>query len=174
MKTILVLRHGKSDWSDPHRADFDRPLAKRGRKDVPRMGEVLALFQSVPDRILSSPALRARQTAELAAEACGYRRSIYWEDLFYGGGSHDLIAALQHLPDTVERPMLIGHNPTLEETVALLLGRAGVGWNEEITIRLPTAGLVCMEADIIDWADLEPGDGTLRWLLIPKLVKAIQ
>jgi phosphohistidine phosphatase len=145
MKTILVLRHGKSDWSEPFRADFDRPLAKRGRKDAPRMGEVLALFQCVPDRILSSPALRARQTADLAAEACA-----------------------------VERPMLIGHNPTLEETVALLLGRGGVGWNEEFAIRLPTAGLVCIDAGVVDWADLEPGDGTLRWFLIPRLVKAIQ
>lgn len=174
MKTILVLRHGKSDWSDSFQADFDRPLAKRGRKDAPRMGEVLALFQCVPDRILSSPALRARQTADLAAEACGYGRSIHWEDAFYGGGSHDLIAALQRLPDAVERPMLIGHNPTLEETVALLLGRGGVGWNEEFAIRLPTAGLVCIDAGVVDWADLEPGDGTLRWFLIPRLVKAIQ
>lgn len=138
------------------------------------MGEVLALFQCVPDRILSSTALRARQTADLAAEACGYRRSIHWEDSFYGGGSHDLIAALQRLPDAVERPMLIGHNPTLEETVALLLGRGGVGWNEDFTIRLPTAGLVCIDAGAVDWADLEPGDGTLRWFLIPRLVKAIQ
>jgi phosphohistidine phosphatase len=163
MKTILVLRHAKSDWSDPYRADFDRPLAKRGLKDAPRMGEVLSLFQCVPDRILSSPALRARQTADLVAKACGYRKSIDWEDSFYGGGSHDLIAALQRLPATVERPMLIGHNPTLEETVAFLFA-----------VRIPTAGLVCIDVGVVDWADLELGDGTLRWFLIPKLVKAIQ
>lgn len=174
MKTILILRHAKSDWSVPYEADFDRPLAKRGLKDAPRMGEVLALFQCVPDRILSSPATRAEQTAKLVAGACGYQRSIHWQDSFYGGGSHDFFAALQRLPDAIERPMLIGHNPTLEETVSLLLGRGGAGWNEEYSIRLPTAGLVCIEVGISDWADLEPGDGTLRWFLIPKLVKAIQ
>lgn len=138
------------------------------------MGEVLALFQCVPDRILSSPAKRARQTTELAAGACGYRKSIHWQDSFYGGSSEDLIAALQRLPDTVERPMLVGHNPTLEETAALLLAHPGEGWNEDFSIRIPTAGLLCLDVHITDWADLEAGDGLLRWFLIPKLVKAIQ
>lgn len=174
MKTILILRHAKSDWSQPFRTDFERPLAKRGLKDAPRMGEVLDLFACVPDRILSSPALRARQTAELAVKACGYRKSIHWEDSFYGGTCEDLILALQALPDTIERPMLIGHNPTLEETVALLLARCGEDWSEEYAIRIPTAGLVCLDVGITDWADLEPGDGVLRWFLIPKLVRAIQ
>jgi phosphohistidine phosphatase len=171
---MLVLRHGKSDWGDPDKADFDRPLAPRGLKDAPRMGDVLALFQCVPDRILSSPALRARQTAELVAEACGYRRSIDWQDSFYPGSSQALLEALQNLPDSIECPMLIGHNPTLEETVTLLLGCGGEGWSGDFTVRIPTAGLVCLEVDILNWADLEPGDAVLRWFLIPKLFKAIE
>ncbi len=173
MKTILILRHGKSDWGDPGLDDFDRPLAKRGRKDAPRMGEVLAQLDHVPDKILASPAKRAKQTAELVAEACGYRKSIQWEAGFYGGGSEDLIGALRSLPNTVERAMLIGHNPTLEETVADLLDASDSGWSNGVSIRLPTAALVCLEADIFDWAELEPGDATLRWFLIPRLVKAI-
>lgn len=174
MKTILILRHAKSDWSHPFRADFDRPLAKRGLKDAPCMGEVLALCECVPDVILSSPAMRARQTAELVAKACGHRKSVNWQDSFYGGTSEDLLIALQALPDAIERPMLIGHNPTLEETVALLLTRCGEDWSEEFAIRIPTAGLVCLDVGITDWADLGPGDGILRWFLIPKLVKAVQ
>jgi phosphohistidine phosphatase len=175
MKTILLLRHAKSDWGDPSLADFDRPLAKRGRKDAPRMGEVLAHFDCVPDRILSSPARRARQTAELVAEACGYKKSIRWEDHFYGGSSIDLMAALQQLPDHIERPMLVGHNPTMEETVAMLLSAtADDEWNDHWAIRLPTAGLVCLDVDVMAWDMLEPGEAILRWYLIPKLVKAIR
>ena len=73
MKSVLILRHAKSEWGNPGQADFDRPLAKRGLEDAPRMGQVLARFNYVPDRILSSPAQRARQTAELVAQACGYQ-----------------------------------------------------------------------------------------------------
>lgn len=174
MKTILLLRHAKSDWSNPALADFDRPLAKRGLKDAPRMGQVLAYFNCIPDIILSSPAKRAKQTTELVAEACGFSRSLKLEDSFYGGGADDMLAALQQLPHTVNRPLLVGHNPAMEETVQLLLSGDTVDWDTGCAIRLPTAGLVCLEADIIDWADLEPGETVLRWFLIPKLVKAIR
>ena len=174
MKMVLLLRHAKSDWSDPMLADFDRPLANRGFKDAPRMGEVLARFDCVPDRILASPAKRAKQTTELVAQACGYKKSVQWVDHFYGGASEDLIAALQDLPPNVERPLLVGHNPTMEETVADLLYTGDNGWSSDSAIRIPTAGLVCLELeDFVDWGNLEPGDATLRWFLIPRLVKAI-
>lgn len=176
MKTILLLRHAKSDWGDPGLADFDRPLAKRGLKDAPLMGEALALFDCVPDTIVSSPAQRARQTAELVAKACGYPpKNIQWTDSFYGGGRADMIVALQRLPNQIESAMLIGHNPTLEETaVTLLAANAGGDGDGAINLRVPTAGLLCLEADITAWAELEPGDTILRWFLLPKLVKALR
>jgi phosphohistidine phosphatase len=173
MKTILILRHAKSDWGNPDLTDFDRPLANRGLKDAPRMGQVLARFDCVPDKILASPAERAKQTTELVAEVCGYKKSVQWEAGFYGGTSDDLITALQGLTNTVDRAMLVGHNPTLEETVADLLCTDEGGWGSCMAVRLPTAGLVCLDVDIFDWSELEPGDATLRWFLIPKLVKAI-
>jgi phosphohistidine phosphatase len=174
MKTLLILRHGKSDWSDSALADFDRPLAKRGRSDAPLMGDVLHLFEVVPDTILSSPALRARQTVELVAGACGYRKSVRWEDSFYGGSGEVTLQALRRLPESVAQPLVVGHNPTLEETVSLLLRRPGEGWDEHFAIRIPTAGLVCLDLDIVEWAELEEGDGVLRWFLIPKLVNVME
>jgi phosphohistidine phosphatase len=178
MKTVLILRHAKSDWGNPGLADIDRPLAKRGLEDAPRMGEVLVQLKSVPDKILSSPAKRAKQTAEMVAEACDYRQAIQWEESFYGGSSLDLIKALKNLPDTVARVLLIGHNPVLEETVAILgastfssrTSEENDGW----AIKLSTAGLVCLSFDIDSWDDLEPGRGVLQWFVTPKLVKAIQ
>ncbi len=178
MKTVLILRHAKSDWGNPDLADIDRPLAKRGLEEAPRMGEVLALFKSAPDKILSSPAKRAKQTAEIVAKACNYRQAIQWEESFYGGSSLDLLKALQNLSATVERVLLVGHNPVLEETVATLSGPAfSRGTDEENdgwAIKLPTAGLVCLSFDIDSWDDLKPGQGVLQWFIIPKLVKAIQ
>ena len=70
--------------------------------------------------------------------------------------------------------MLVGHNPTMEDTVATLLLGQEAKWNQGFEIKLPTAGLVCLDLQIMDWADLEPGDAILRWFLIPKLVKAME
>ena len=98
--------------------------------------------------------------------------------LFYEGNSADLIAALQQLPDTVERVMLIGHNPILEETVATLCTPHSPdvddGWTDGWAIKIPTAGLVCLDFEIMDLGELRPGDGMLRWFVIPKLVKALE
>lgn len=174
MKTILVLRHAKSDWNASYRDDFERPLAGRGRKDAPRIGEVLALLKIVPDLILSSPAVRARQTAELVAEGCGYGGKIRWEESFYVGGSPDLIAALRGLPGSVECPLLIGHNPTLETFVAALLSVVnGDEPVEGVVIRIPTGGLVCVDLNVTEWANVVPGSGVLRWFLTPNIVKAL-
>lgn len=170
MKTILLLRHAKSDWGDAGLDDFDRPLAKRGLQDAPRMGKLLAAYDCVPDQIIASPARRAKQTTELVAGACGYTPQIQWDLSFYEANHEALMVALQRLPAGVERPLLVGHNPALEETAgALVLGKAANLW----AFRIPTAGLLCLEVDIAAWSALAPGTATLRWFVIPKLVKAI-
>lgn len=173
MKTIFLLRHAKSDWGNPNLADFDRPLAKRGLNDAPLMGDVLINFDIVPDKILSSPAKRAKQTAELVSQACGYKKSIEWHESFYGGGSDDLIGAIRRLPNTIQRVMLVGHNPTMEDTAINLLIGDEAAFDDSMSIKVPTAGLICLDAPVLDWATLEPGDTILRWFLIPRLVKAI-
>lgn len=173
MKTVLLLRHAKSDWGEAGLADFDRPLAARGEKDAPLMGQVLARFDSLPDHIISSPAMRAKQTSLLAAKACGYKQEIEWAASFYGGDSTDLIEALQRLPNTVERPLLVGHNPTLEETVADLLAGQNSGADSSVSIKLPTAGLVCLDLPVLEWRSLIPGQAVLRWFLIPRLVRIL-
>ncbi len=178
MKTVLILRHAKSAWDDPGLNDSDRPLAKRGQEDAPRMGAVLAQFDHVPDLILSSPARRARQTVEAVAEACGYNRKIQWEESFYGGGSAEIITALQGLPNSVERVLVVGHNPTLEETVAALCAACLPDQAEEFEVRwlikMPTAGLICLNFEINEWDHLKPGEGIIQWFVNPKLVKALQ
>ena len=172
MKHILILRHAKSDWSNPALADFDRPLAERGLKDAPLMGQALARFRQTPDIIISSPARRAKQTAELAARAANFQGTIRWNDSLYPGSSSDLLAALRALPDTIERPMLVGHNPAFANTAALLCNLHPTDKPEDI--RLPTAGLICFAVNIANWSALESGDGVLRWFLIPKLLKALR
>jgi phosphohistidine phosphatase len=174
MKSILILRHAKSDWSNPELSDFERPLAKRGLKDAPRMGSVLKNNNCIPDIVLASPARRIKQTVELVTGACGYKTTIHWEESFYGGTHYDLITALKKLPNHFTRPLVVGHNPEVEETIVELLSLRKVGSDHGFTIRVPTAGLICLDADIESWSQLKPGRCVLQWFLIPKLVKAIQ
>ena len=173
MKTILLLRHAKSDWSNPGLPDVDRPLAGRGKKDAPRMGKLLLRFKCVPDIIISSPAKRAQMTAELVAGTCGYKKPIQYLESLYGGSSREIISILKNLPDMIERPLIIGHNPTLEETIGILLSPRANHPEYCIKVRFPTAALICIETDIPHWELLKPGECNLLWMIIPRLVKAI-
>ena len=73
MKTLLLMRHAKSSWSEPGLADHDRPLNKRGKQAAPEMGKLLRKEGLVPDLILCSTARRSRQTAEAVAASLRLR-----------------------------------------------------------------------------------------------------
>ena len=172
MKTIFLLRHGKSDWKDPSLSDYERPLKGRGVKDARSVGEFLASLKMGPDVFLSSPAERARRTAEVVAACVSLSpRRIMWEKSIYGGSPDDILRLLMSLSDDIEAPLIVGHNPMLEHAaVALLIG----GVENDIPtspIRIPTAGLVCLEHDAADWKSLGPGGCVLRWMINPKIIK---
>jgi len=167
MKTILLLRHGKSDWGTGQ-ADFDRSLAKRGRKDAPKMGKVLQKYDLIPDLILSSPAKRAAMTSKLFAEKCGCEGKIQFIKELYRADYRDQIHIISQLDDSYNCVLLVGHNPTMEETAAVLC--AGPPEQEGLNLCFPTCALACLDAGIDNWAELSAGDCLLRWLLIPRLI----
>src|SRR6476620_4207001 len=122
MKTLLVLRHAKSDRSNAALRDHDRPLAPRGEADAPRMGAALAALDCLPERIITSTAVRARDTAHLVATAMAYDGPLLERDSLYGGGTDGLLDALRACDDAAATVLLVGHNPDLEELVSLLTG----------------------------------------------------
>jgi phosphohistidine phosphatase len=146
VKVLLVLRHAKSSWDNPSLADHDRPLNRRGERDAPRMGELLREKQLVPDVIISSDAVRARTTAEAVAEAALYTPAIQFDPRLYAASPDDIVAVLQTTPKaSARRVMIVGHNPGLEELVALLTGEQQ---------DMPTAALAHMTLPIERWRDL--------------------
>lgn len=159
MKTLLLLRHAKSDWDDPSQRDFDRPLAARGERDAPRIGKALRKRDILPDLIISSPAARAKATIEAVARAAKLNLEIRLDDVVYGASSPELIRLIRGLPDENSCLLLVGHNPGFEDLVGRLSG------SHE---RMPTAALACIEFGIDRWEDVSDGGGTLRWLLTPK------
>ncbi len=159
MKTLLLLRHAKSDRKYAV-GDHDRPLNDRGRRDAPAMGRLLAEQGLVPDLILSSTAIRARDTAAEVARSCGYEALVAHNAALYLAAPSVYISALRQLSEQVSRILVVGHNPGLEELVTLLTGR------EET---LPTAALAHIELPIDAWQELSlEAHGALRNLWRPK------
>ncbi len=165
MKTLLVLRHAKSDRSDDTLRDHDRPLAPRGEADAPRMGIALALLDAIPDAVLTSTAVRARETAHRVAAAMGYDGKIVEQPNLYAASADTLLGHLRD-GDDAATVLLVGHNPGLEELIGVLTG----GVDAEAIVRLPTAGLACLALDIEEWSQVRERSGLLQWFLTPRIV----
>lgn len=143
MKRLWLLRHAKSDWGSPSLPDFDRPLNKRGLSNAPSMGSFL-VSKGMPDWVISSPATRARQTAELVCQSMGYAIGrIQYEPRVYEALPETLLDVIEQVPDEVDHLMLVGHNPGLTLLVNMLGGRLD---------NLPTCSVVSMSFESRDWA----------------------
>jgi len=121
-KTLLIMRHAKSSWKEADLADHERPLNKRGRRDAPAMGTLLRQHGLTPDAVLSSTALRARETAAAVAEACGFGGEISFHAGLYHDAPEGYFEALARLPAGVNVALLVAHNPGVEELLAELTG----------------------------------------------------
>lgn len=146
MKTLLILRHAKSSWKDETLPDHERPLNKRGKQSAPLMGELIRREGLLPDLILCSTAKRARQTADLVAEASAYQGEIQHSRELYAAPPQAYLQALSQLEDQYERVMVVGHNPGLEELLQALTGEMQP---------LPTAALAQVDLPIESWAELK-------------------
>jgi len=145
MKTLLLMRHAKSSWDTPGLSDQARPLNKRGQRDAPRMGRLLREKGLVPDCILSSTAMRARQTAEAVAEAVGFEGDICFRDELYGAEPEDYVRALGAVSDSCSSALVIGHNPGLEQLLGAITGQMEA---------IPTAAIARLRLPIEKWSDL--------------------
>ncbi len=145
MKSLTLIRHGKSDWQSAADSDFDRPLNGRGKKAAVTMGERLAAAGHIPDQLVSSPAKRARKTARLIATALDYPEpQIIFCDEIYEATLETLIDLLNNLDNEADSVILVGHNPGFSELGQWLTGDAPA-W-------LPTCGLLKLELPIDSWS----------------------
>ncbi len=162
MKTILFMRHAKSDWGAQYRSDFERPLNARGQRDAPIMAAFLARHNLMPDRIVSSPATRARLTAEFVAKEERFRGELDFDRRIYLASPNMLLAVIRELPEDADRVMLVGHNPGMEDIIELLGGGH---------VRMPTAAIASLRLYADRWADAQPGEAHLQWLIKPKILR---
>lgn len=153
-RELLILRHAKSSWESDAATDFDRPLGPRGEQDAPRMGEWMKSKRLKPDRVISSPAKRAAQTAVAACRAVGFdERLIQWDRRVYAASQSELLRVVKEVSDG-SRVLLVGHNPGLEDLLDYLCG-SSVALPEDGKL-LPTATLARLELPD-DWMTLAHG-----------------
>ena len=126
MKVLLLLRHAKSILKSPNLSDHDRPLDVPARQDALQVGKLLRYKKLVPEYIVSSTALRAKSTADLLAEGCGYAGEVVLEQTLYQANPKDYIKVLERLPDRYQRVLLVGHNPAIEDTIEMFISSTDV------------------------------------------------
>lgn len=161
MKQLIVVRHAKSSWKDPTQADFDRSLNARGHRVAPRMAQTLAHKIATPLLILSSPAMRARQTACYIALALNYEEQrIRYEHALYGADLEQFLQLMHGLDDRLQQLLLVGHNPGITNLVNYLC--------QSDIDNIPTCGICLITLNIKKWAMLGQGQGELLEFDYPK------
>jgi phosphohistidine phosphatase len=162
-KTLILFRHGKSDWAASYGRDRDRSLAERGIAAAQTMGRLLATAHKVPDLAITSAAVRARSTLELAKAAGYWNCPLEVTEDLYEATIDQVLAVIHRTPNHHNTLMLVGHEPTWSDTITYLMGGGAV--------RMPTAVMAGLEFEATAWSQIEAGRGTLLWLLPPRLLK---
>ena len=165
-QTLLIMRHAKSDWSGNKHSDFDRPLNKRGLSDAAKMGTWLKKQKLVPDCIVSSPAIRAKQTIQLVCEQLNKNAAgIIWDERIYEARLDDLLQVISERGKKSKCTLLIGHCPGLEHLLTYL-SKDEPARNGEGKL-MTTAAIAVMEFGKEGIRD-KPGTGKIIKLARPK------
>jgi phosphohistidine phosphatase len=150
-RQLVLVRHAKSGEGP---IDRDRALADRGVAEAPAVGRWLAQRRIAPDRVVVSPARRARQTWELAAAELAAAAEPVLDDRVYRDTVEDLLEIVRETPAEVTTLAIVGHNPSIEDlAIALDDGRGDDADRRAMTTKYPTSGIAVF--DVSDsWAEV--------------------
>jgi len=162
MKKLTLIRHAKSSWEDPTLDDFDRPLNRRGERDLPAMAQRVRDFGLEPDRLLTSGALRAFTTAKALVDALELNsEQMLVQPELYETHYQTLLHQLQQQSDHWHHLMVVGHNPGLENL--------GYYLTHERLAKFPTAAVLHIHLRINRWCELAEFCGSVELFDYPKL-----
>jgi phosphohistidine phosphatase len=151
VKRLTLMRHADAQWKDPEVDDFARPLNRRGTNEAEAIARRLQELTLVPDLIMTSPARRAAQTAEIITrELTLLPRTIRYEEPLYLAGAQEILKLVRDIGPRVAHLLLIGHNPGISEAAHILSPRSEMEG-------LATGGLCTMTFDIEQWTAIAPG-----------------
>ncbi|WP_331773780.1 SixA phosphatase family protein [Sulfurospirillum sp. 1612] len=160
MKKIYLIRHAKSNDKNNIENDFERGLSKRGKEDIKFMAKRLKFFEIMPDIIISSPAKRARKTAEGIASIVEYKNEIVYEPSLYESTPKHYMDLITNLDDSIHSVFMIAHNPTITEIGEYLSGA--------ILTNIPTCSIVCIAFDVNTFKKIQESSGSVLFFDYPK------
>jgi phosphohistidine phosphatase len=161
MKSILLVRHAKSSWEDLSMADFDRPLNDRGKRDAPAMAERLAQRHVEIDAFVSSPAKRARKTAEIFSKSLRQnKKDVQFKEELYEASEADFAEVVRSLPDDANVVAIFSHNPGITDYANSLTGSR--------IDNIPTSGIFAVKADVDDWKKFDSASKEVWFFDYPK------
>ena len=165
-KSLCVMRHAKSSWKDLSVPDFERPLARRGKRAARSMGHWLTRARPLPELILCSTATRAVQTCQLITEPLGSSIKVHFEDGLYGASGTALLMRLRALPDKVKSVLLIGHNPGVQDLLIELASEDDPARLDEVRAGFPTCAVATLRVSG-HWSELGPSSACVKDLVMP-------
>lgn len=172
MKTVIVLRHAKSDWSDAALRDFDRGLNDRGNRAASVMGRWAAVHHLTFDAIIASPAVRVVETLRQFRQAYGDCPEPIFDRRIYLAAGATIAEILSETDDALDDVLLAGHSPGLEELILNAVSDRGRStMRDAVELKFPTAALAVLEFDVERWADLADhyqGQAKLRAFTRPR------
>jgi phosphohistidine phosphatase len=171
MKTLYLLRHGKSSWGNPGEGDFNRPLKKRGIENAQLMGRHMASSAMRPDFVLCSAATRAQQTFSCYQEGFGEKLDNRIEETLYLADPKMIVSHLASIPDHIQSVLVVGHNPGLQY-LALDLSAETSENSDRLEEKFPTAALAVLTVENPSWSPIEARSFTLQDYLTPKILQA--
>ena len=142
MKTLLFMRHAKSDWGKPEVSDHDRPLNERGKRVAPAMGAYLAVHGLVPQMVIVSTARRAQETLEMMMPLWPVRPEVFSERPLYMATSRAFFQSIAIVPQHIERVLVVGHNPGMTALAAMF---------DRSATHFPTAAILRVQSKLDDW-----------------------
>lgn len=169
MKTLTLLRHAKSDWSDGVARDFDRPLMERGMRGARKVGEHMRALDLRFDAVVASPARRCVDTLDSLWDGYGETLHPSWDRRIYLASGATLLDVVHDTPDTVERLLLVGHNPGLEDLILMLVPDTGdERLRDDVEEKFPTASLAELQLPVTRWADVRSNGAHLARFVRPR------
>ncbi|MDO8999907.1 MAG: histidine phosphatase family protein [Bacteroidota bacterium] len=162
MKELILIRHAKSDWGNEYLKDIDRHLNARGYGDAYMLSKWYFENHLAPERILSSTATRALNTALIFARALNFNMANFLiEESIYESSVSNLLSTIKKQPDTLKSMMLFGHNPSITNLYNELC-------TDMFIDNVPTCGIIKINFDTKSWKDINEKNAKLNFFQFPK------